>query len=37
MQQAGQMPAQSPSPFPSSGFQKQGMMAKPALPQLMGE
>jgi hypothetical protein len=36
MQQAGQMPQPAPSPFPTSGFQKQGA-SKPVMPQLMDE
>jgi hypothetical protein len=39
MKQAGQMPQQQPSPFPQSGFAKQGLGGgqKPALPNLMDE
>jgi hypothetical protein len=36
MQQAGKPPQQQPSPFPQSGFAKQGAVAKPAMPSPMG-
>jgi hypothetical protein len=38
MKQATQMPNAAPSPFPSSGFEKQGMVSqKPSMPKLFDE